>query len=238
MNDSHYAALASGESLRFEAVVATTPSAAPAFALWSPNEDIRHGQYVLKLVGDYQASSAYDSEDVWIVQVNPPCPAGQPQIVLKTRPTLLGPWLTDDVVMTRDSEGSHYRLNLATHSRQKMGIGILSADSRLFARNPLPGWNEWAIEVIHALDDSAACELSLKWRITPVAFDPSNRLLACRADGDVLLLDVTRTTAAPVIGEIALSRLNLRLLDVRFETPQRLTVYTANGQALTFSVNY
>ncbi len=72
-----------GPHIHFEGAARQSMPQNSSSTPWIAGEDIRHGKHVLRAAGGNQMADSYSSEDVWVVQVNPPCPVWQPLIVLK-----------------------------------------------------------------------------------------------------------------------------------------------------------
>lgn len=202
---------------------------------WIAGEDIRHGQHVLRAVADNRMADAYSSEDVWVVQVNPPCPAGQPLIALKSPPAAIGPWLDEDTVIARDEHERHHLLDIAHGKRVDLGHGAPSANGERFARIASPGWKMTALDILSARDGAVICTLDTGRALCPMSFNSPGSLLTCGASGNMLVIDALR---GHLIGEIPLAGAGLQGIGTAWPSAQRLIIYTQDDQALTFTLNY
>lgn len=211
------------------------PGADASVVAWAPGIDIRGSKHRLRVEEDYQPANTYDVEAVWVVYIDPPCPAGLRQIRVRSQPRTFGPWLSADQVLMRDIDGCFFHLDLAATRGRKMGWGLPAPDGRRFAHVYGPGIKitEMQIQdtrtghVYHTVDTGSILE--------PMAFDESGRVLACCMGGNVVVID---TRDASLIEEIKLDTISERALRVSLPVKERLVIHTEKAALYEFSIRY
>lgn len=200
---------------------------------WTPGVDIRGSKHVLRITSDYQAASTYDTEEVWVVEIDPPSPAWKPRIVLRREPRTVGPWIAADQLLVCSVDDEFFYLDLAKARGQILGWGLPTPDARRFARVSGPGLKITALELINAGTQDIRHTIDIRQKLKPLAFDPTGRALACISDSDIIVID---TGAGKVIEQIPLTPLATRVMRASLPVKERLLVYTGAAAPKEFSI--
>lgn len=202
---------------------------------WTPGVDIRGSKHVLRITSDYQAASTYDTEEVWVVEIDPPCPVSKPHIVLRREPRTVGPWISADQLLVCSVDDEFFYLDLAKASRQTLGWGLPTPDARRFARVSGPGLKITALELIDAGTQDIHHTIDIRQKLKPLAFDPTGHALACISDSEIVLID---TSAGKVIEQIPQTPPVARVMRASLPVKERLLVYTDTAPPQEFSISW
>jgi hypothetical protein len=205
----------------------------PIVVSWAPGVDIQGSKHLLRIAPDTQPANTYDVEDIWVVHIDPPCPIGLRQIVLRYQPRTFGPWASADQVLVCSVDDEYFQLDLAKARRQTLGWGLPTPDARRFARVSGPGIKITALEIVDACTQHVHHTIDIQQMLKPLAFDPTGRALACTSDSHIVLID---TLAGKVIEQILLAPLRANATRVSLPAKEKLLVYTGAAEPHAYSI--
>ncbi len=202
----------------------------PAVMQWMAGADIQGSKHLLRIVGDSRPANTYDTEDVWVVLIDPPpskpYPVWQRKIVLREKPQTFGPWLSADEVLVCSVVEEYFYLDLAKTSRQSLGWGLPAPGAKRFARVFGPGWAITLLEIIDTRTQQVLHSIDTGQLLKPLAFDPTGQALACVGSSHIVVID---TWVGNVVEQIALTQLGATLERVSLPVKEQLLVHTASS---------
>ncbi len=211
----------------------------PAVTPWVAGVDIQGSKHLLRITGDSHVANTYDSEDVWVVLIDPPpsrpYPIWQPQIVLRDEPRTTGPWLSADAVLVCSVEDKYYCLDLTKASRQTLGWGLPAPGAKSFARVSGPGVNITELEIIDTRTGHVHHTIDTRQLLKPLAFDPTGRALACVSSSHVVVID---SLAGKVIEQISLAALGTPVARVTLPVKEQLLIHTGNAEPQVMAIHW